>query len=207
MTAEIERAVDADEVNSLSTFLPDSVGSDVLARHMIELAHQSIGHARNEAQSQGVSIPLPDTSDMEAALQERAIFVSDLMGRNLGVAMSSKAAALAGPESKGSAIADAVRSYFSNLGSSYLNDFIGGVMTQAQNTGRFTAMAATDRPASFYASELLDDATCDECANIDGTEYASLDDAQDDYPTGGFKDCAGGQRCRGTVVAVYGDET
>lgn len=55
----------------------------------------------------------------------------------------------------------------------------------------------------IYASEVMDANTCEECAEIDGKEYATLPEAEEDYPVGGYVDCEGGLRCRGTLVAVY----
>jgi hypothetical protein len=72
------------------------------------------------------------------------------------------------------------------------------------NTGRKEVFDAGD-PNSLYASELLDSNTCESCVEIDGTEYPDLDAAEADYPTGGYMDCYGGPRCRGTLVGVYGE--
>jgi len=59
----------------------------------------------------------------------------------------------------------------------------------------------------LYATELLDDRTCDPCGAIDGTQYASLDDASNDYPGlgGGYVWCDGRENCRGSLVVVYAD--
>jgi hypothetical protein len=58
-------------------------------------------------------------------------------------------------------------------------------------------------PATYHSSELLDENTCENCEEVDGTDYDSIDDAEADYPTGGYSECLGGPRCRGTIVAVY----
>jgi hypothetical protein len=57
----------------------------------------------------------------------------------------------------------------------------------------------------MYASELLDENTCVNCEKIDGHKYDTESEATSDYPSGGFADCLGGPRCRGTIVAVYGE--
>jgi len=97
-----------------------------------------------------------------------------------------------------------VREHLEGLSDQYLDDNLGGALTQAQNTGRRAVMERGPQK-QIYASELLDQNTCVRCAAIDGKEYASLSDAERDYPTGGHKDCLGGARCRGTLVAVYGE--
>lgn len=58
-------------------------------------------------------------------------------------------------------------------------------------------------PAEIYASELLDGRTCRACAAVDGTEYADLEAAIMDYPSGYYSGCAGGARCRGTLLYIF----
>lgn len=101
----------------------------------------------------------------------------------------------------------------------YERDVLGGMACGAVNEGRYEVMQAVlggasplveaaEGVASIYALEILDGNTCDECAAIDGQEYFSIDAARLDYPGigGGYVDCAGRDRCRGTLVIVYGDE-
>ena len=59
----------------------------------------------------------------------------------------------------------------------------------------------------IYASELEDVRTCENCKAIDGHKYASIEDAQMDYVFGGYKDCAGGFKCRGTPVVICKTES
>jgi hypothetical protein len=73
----------------------------------------------------------------------------------------------------------------------------------ADGIGRVAAATGLPQPSAVYASELLDKATCGPCEQIDGKHYPSLAAAKVDYPAGGFKDCAGGDRCRGTLVTVW----
>lgn len=75
----------------------------------------------------------------------------------------------------------------------------------ALNMGRFDTLEGGPEPAYLYSSELLDGRQCSACAAIDGTEWDTLAEARQWYiPT--MKDCAGGSRCRGTLVAVYEDD-
>ena len=85
-----------------------------------------------------------------------------------------------------------------------LRDRLGGALTEAMNTGR-RAVFAEGPAADYYASELLDANTCVACSSIDGTHYPSLGEAERDY-VGGYVSCAGGDRCRGTLVAVYKED-
>lgn len=77
----------------------------------------------------------------------------------------------------------------------------------AHGQGRTIGVDQLPTPAEIYASELLDTNTCDPCRAVDGTEYASLDEAMVDYPQSGpYAHCQGGARCRGTLVFVWPGE-
>jgi len=59
----------------------------------------------------------------------------------------------------------------------------------------------------FQYTAIMDGATCDPCASLDGTEYTSWEDAQADLPDGGPNpDCDGDGRCRCRLVPS-GDTT
>lgn len=79
------------------------------------------------------------------------------------------------------------------------------------NAGRFQTWDANDtKPAFYYASEVMDGSTCSVCARLDGTEWTDLAEVRKAYPEGqGYVNCestkSGGNRCRGTAVAVYVD--
>jgi hypothetical protein len=77
---------------------------------------------------------------------------------------------------------------------------------QAQASGRAQAAELLPAAAYYYASELLDRNTCGPCSLVDGREYRTLADARVDYPDGLYRLCAGGPRCRGTLVTVWDSE-
>ena len=69
--------------------------------------------------------------------------------------------------------------------------------------GRAAAAEQTQEVVVAWAcSEVLDGATCKACAAIDETIFWTWDDARAAYPTGTYKNCAGGQRCRGQLVPL-----
>jgi GNAT superfamily N-acetyltransferase len=72
----------------------------------------------------------------------------------------------------------------------------------AHGAGRIDA-ASKQGATDIWASELLDGKTCEPCAKIDGKDYLSMAAAMQDYPMGGYRDCLGEQRCRGTLVFMY----
>lgn len=72
----------------------------------------------------------------------------------------------------------------------------------AHGAGRVEA-AKTMQPENIHASELMDGATCDACARVDGKDYDTMEQAEVEYETGGYGACKGGGRCRGTLVFQY----
>ncbi|UGL61888.1 capsid maturation protease [Arthrobacter phage EastWest] len=74
----------------------------------------------------------------------------------------------------------------------------------ARGAGRYEQAAAFE-PEEIWASELMDGRTCPACEKVDGKEYATLEEARVEYETGGYGACAGGARCRGTLIMIYGD--
>jgi hypothetical protein len=124
----------------------------------------------------------------------------------ISLASGRKAAQLAGAGLSTDDVAAGVVEYLSGLTHSWEREQLRGAVAQAQNVGRFHALAQVDDKATYQASELLDDATCDACTEIDGTAFTDFSEAIAAYPAGGFVDCFGGARCRGTLVAVSGSE-
>jgi hypothetical protein len=90
-------------------------------------------------------------------------------------------------------------------------DHLGGSIHQTENRTRTDIYAAVaddleeGEALHLYASELLDVNTCPACAYIDGQKL-TITQARRLYGGGGYLECDGGPRCRGTVVAVYEGE-
>jgi hypothetical protein len=83
-------------------------------------------------------------------------------------------------------------------------------MSAAQNLARhatFTQPGAAR--CTLQATEVLDLHTCEPCIAIDGTVFGYSDDpiavaaALAAYPVGGYINCLGKERCRGTLIARY----
>ena len=205
---------------------------DIIFTHMSVMASLGAHDAQHEAQRQNVTLQLPDLTQLSEDQRERAKVVDQFLADTLSSSAKSSAFIYAGGSLAGKDIADKVKNDLINLGQGFLSDQLGGALTAAMNAGRKATMAVAEarinsvkagKPVTasrgapviaqaddsagmtIYASELLDDATCDPCAQIDGTEYMTLDDAEEDYPSGGYTDCDGWSRCRGTLVAVYGE--
>jgi hypothetical protein len=176
---------------------------DSIRARMTVQAEQGAQQAYDEANRQGVkSVKKGKVKKAKKELEDRADATAAVLARGLSEAAAKKAITLTGGALPPSEVADEVAAHLRSLSPSYLEEQLGGVLTQAQNTGRRLTFRDNE-PERYYASELLDANTCEECVARDGTDYLELTDAERDYPTGGFKDCKGGVRCRGSIIAVY----
>jgi hypothetical protein len=122
------------------------------------------------------------------------------MARSISQAASQKAIALAGSGLAMEEVGSRVREHLEGLSDSYLEDQLGGVLMQAQNSARRTVFGDDSPDGRLISSELLDSNVCPKCKDVDGTEYESMEAAIRDYPTGGYFPCHGGSRCRGLVT-------
>lgn len=197
-------------VGDLANVQAAAAGSDILADAMRSVAATGAASARAEAVSQGVDLGAPDLDQVNTVMGARAAATDVLLARSISEAGGREALRQAGGSLSNDEVADGVRTHLEGLSSTYLADRLGGAVQTAQNYGRAQAMAAAEAAASggarYYASELLDASTCSACEEIDGHEFESWDDMNANYGTSGFVLCEGGDRCRGTAVALYGDE-
>lgn len=107
----------------------------------------------------------------------------------------------------GPGLADRIADTVDALSDARLRDAASTAANNVYGAGRgATPDVVTDTPAAIYASELRDANTCGPCAEVDGREYSTLEEARRDYPAGRYRDCQGGARCRGTLVFVWPDE-
>lgn len=213
------KAQQADQIAELASAIEDAAGdlpalaaveatpvfAETLETAMLEMAAQGVEQAVDEATRQGITPKIPDLDT--SSLTSRATAVDTLLSRSLSEAAGRKAVSLTAESGALSAadVASQVSEYLSGLSDDYLRQQLSGATVQAMNTGR-KAVFAENPPKYLYASELLDENACEECTAVDGTEYESLEAAEADYPTGGYANCLGGPRCRGTLVAVHVDE-
>jgi hypothetical protein len=206
--AELQQQIrDADgDLARLATIQAAAAGGDLIAKQLTDMARRGVADATAEAHRQGAAITPPDIAQLETALAARAAALEQLLTSALSQAAANKAVQLSGGSLTAPEVASEVAGYIAGLSDSYLTDQFGGALSAAQNGGRLAVMQA-NQPARLYASELLDENTCEACAAEDGTEFDSPEAAAAAYPAGGFRDCQGGPRCRGTVVAVYAEAT
>ena len=80
-------------------------------------------------------------------------------------------------------------------------------LNQATQTALAEGRAAAAEQAQevvvcWVASEVMDNSSCSSCKQIDETVFWTWEEARAAYPTGTYKNCAGGQRCRGQLVPL-----
>ncbi len=208
--ADQVRALLADgDVEGLAAMTVDSAaGAALLRTSMTAMAATAAKQAAAEAKKQGADVD-PVALDADA-LATIAATAAALQAAQLAASAGGEAARLAGAgeEVDGDLIALEVDGFLQTLSETTLTRLLPGAMSAAQNGSRIATFLGGPR-ADLFASEVIDKATCTACKEIDGEYIGSTgdDNIRSEvaalYPNGGYVDCAGGDRCRGTVVAAY----
>lgn len=208
----------AGDAAALAGISAKPIDPDVLAAHLRATALAGVESARLEHANQtGSADPLNasregleahvaaelaglDSDALEARVRARAAATSSTLASGLSLSAARRASSV--PTLDAAAAGTAVRDHLEGLTGAFVERESAGATTAAFNAGRFSYMRSAG-PKEIYASELMDDNTCSPCAGEDGTEFATLAEAEQSYPGGGFIDCLGADLCRGTVVGVY----
>lgn len=207
LVAQVKRAVAARDVTALERLTVTADGGPVLAGQMATMAGTAARQAVAEAAAQGVTLTVPDLSGLLAGFEGRADVVDKLLTDGLVNAAVRAALLQYGPDADPVAVAAAVKTALDALSDVYLSDQLGSALTVAQNEGRGRVFDAAGRHLDYLtAVEILDRHICEPCAEVDGTQYPDWESARADYPNGQYRACKGGPRCRGHLVAVYGQQ-
>ena len=198
-------AIASDDVAALAVISATPVGQELLIAAMKDMASKAAAQATAELVSQGAEMDTPDLDDLATRLEARAGALTVVMARSLSEAAARAALAGAGGSLTSFDIATRVADHLNGLFDAYLRDQLGGAVMQAQNSAR-REVFEVGPPSTIYASELQDAVTCSACSDVDNKQYDSLAAAEADYPSGAYFRCAGGPRCRGTLIAVLGSE-
>lgn len=199
-------AANGDE-EKLANLRATPVNEAPILERMRAVASDGVNEAVGEAERQGIKeAKRPDLGSLDASLANRAKAMDEVLARSLSEAAARQAIARTATSVPAEDVARDVQSYLAGLSDSYLNDQVNGTLQTALNSGRKATMRQNDAKR-LYASELLDRNTCSNCMGVDGTEYESVDAAEFDYAGGGYVECKGGPRCRGTLVAIYDEST
>jgi hypothetical protein len=210
LQAQVRKLVDANDVEGLADLeVSTTKATDLLADYLTAMFEVGEDQIEQEAKEQGVTLAArwhPRNSavgdDLTTLLGTAATIVSNL-AKGLCSAVSRLVLRLWGTQPSGDAMATEVREFINGLSDRALRDELGGGLTNAMNRGRFSVLLRLNA-ATWYATERNDPNACSPCRQIDETQFATLAAAMTAYPSGGYKDCEGGVRCRGGVVPVWG---
>lgn len=202
---QITVAVDRGDTRALSALIVDfSEGTELLTESMSVVAAGAGERMVDEAQAQGVAIEPtePERTDLAAA----AAAVTGMLAQQYAIAAGREALRVFTPGRTGADVAADVDTFLAEQSTRALVDELGGALWGSENLGRYTTLVNADPPAVYYvANEVRDKNTCKPCKEIDGTLFSDLDEAREHYPDGGYKDCLGRSRCRGTYEPSWTD--
>jgi hypothetical protein len=159
--------------------------------------------ASAEAEDQGVEVPPghPDTHLLASVAQLSAA----TLGAGL-ILSATRQAMRWWTRRRAGAVSSEVRRHLESLTMAQPKYVLGGMLTGAQREGRW-ATARGGPGAALYSSEVLDHATCKYCRAVHGRWLGNTDDPAEPwlktYPTRGYVDCLGEDRCRGQIVYVW----
>jgi hypothetical protein len=149
--------------------------------------------------------PVASDSAVFAAI---AATTAGLLAEGLTNAAGREALRRWSPTTSGDDVSAAVKTYLESLSDTFVRDNLGGALSSAQATGRTNTMLSGPS-AALYSSETLDSNSCKPCRRINGKWIGNTDDpdiaakVEAVYPNGNYRDCEGGVRCRGMVVAIH----
>jgi HK97 family phage portal protein len=205
---QIRSAVDSGKVERLTRLSLDSEDAAVLvAEHMTALAETAAERVVREAQRQGVD-ELEPVVPKPRVIEDQAAVTAGLLAAGLAIAAGREAMRVNAPDLDGNQVADKVGEFLRAMSDAGTRSSLGGALTGAQNQARIETFRSGPI-ASLYADEKLDSNTCVNCKAIDGRYIGSTEDGtsmaevEKLYPMGGYVDCLGRDRCRGTITGVW----
>lgn len=177
-------------------------GAAVLQQALISVGADAAAHVVEEADAQGETInPVPPQRE---TLISAALVTTGLIAAGLGFSAVREAQRVWNPAANAADVTRLVRAQLDTLSDAGPRAQLGAALTRAQRDGRINTLRAAPTTA-WYASEQLDKNTCKNCRAINGKWLGNsiIDNVNRLYPTGGYVDCLGRDRCRGMVVGVW----
>ena len=203
LSAQIADAVDR-RPDDLGRLTADSASAALLLlASMKSVAAKAAAEQVAAAERQGVTLPEPDITDDD--LREVAEAVAAAMAASTA-GTAGRTAAQALGTGDGKHVAGLVVAYLASLTDRFTRDQLGGAISHAQHVGRMATLSGYSGQIDYYASELADTNACAPCKSIDGTKFETADEADVAYGGGKYVNCAGGARCRGQLIAVFGSD-
>ena len=179
---------------------------ELLTDAMEEIAEDAAEAAVEEAAEQGVDIE-PKRADRKT-VRDVAIVVSGLVAARLVTGAASAAMRANGAGVSANEVSAAVEEHLRDLSKDGPKPMLSGALTGTQNEARLATFKAAPEGA-LYSSEVNDKNTCGPCRAIDGKwlgNISDIDEVAKLYPGGafgGYVDCEGRERCRGTITGVW----
>lgn len=210
---QVLSAAQRDDLDALSSLKvsEETISSTekLLFKHLVQAAEQAGKEQQRSAEDQGVTVPEWSLDSLTAAagrdlLRSVSSVTSRILSSSFVQSAVRRALSLVGrPQVTPEQVAEDIDTHLSELSDAGPKDVIGGAVTTAQGEGRRIVMSVAPPAAYYESSEILDKSACSPCREQDGTRYKTLADASEAYPSGGYKGCLGGPRCRGTIVPVW----
>lgn len=203
----VRSAITSNDLAALAALTTSTAeATQALTEAMTEMALSAAKQYVREAAEQDVRLD-PVASD-SATFTAMAGVTAALLAEGLTNSAGREALRRWSPTTSGDDVAAAVREHLESLSDTFVRDQLGGMLSSAQMTGRMNTMLSGPA-AALYASEVLDKRTCDPCSAVNGKWVGNTDDPdiaskiEAVYPNGNYRDCLGGVRCRGQLVAIY----
>jgi HK97 family phage portal protein len=208
---QIKRAIGDGDIAALATLAVSSTDAAALiADAMAGAAGDGADAIVREAKTQDVTAD-PVTPEHHT-LAKIAGALAAILAAEAALGAGAEGLRVQGPGVSATDVAGKVGEYFDTLTDARPRQVLGGALTGAQNAGRsLTLMHAPE--GAVYASEILDGNTCKPCRKVNGRwlgNTTDMDQINLTYPQGaygGYVDCEGRSRCRGTVVGVWRPKT
>ena len=206
LAEQISAAINHGDFEALASLsAPTDDAATLLAAAMESLGEISAGHVSEEARAQGADVK-PATPNGAETKSKAHAFVK-MMAATLALAAGREALRIYRAKKDGKEVAEEVATVLHEAAGASVQADLGTALSNAQNAARFTTLLSGPT-AALYASEKNDKNTCKPCAKVDGRWLGNsdgLDFSQIEkvYPSTGYVDCLGRDRCRGTVVGVW----
>jgi len=198
---QLHRIVSSGTVHDLLTLEAASAdGAAALQQAMISVGADAADHVVQEAAEQDTEInAVPPRRE---GLTSIALVTAGLLAAGVTFSCIREAQRVWNPADTADDVTRKVRATLDNLASP--KAMLGAALTQAQRQGRINTLLAAPTTA-WYASEQLDRNTCGPCRKVNGKWLGNsiIDNVNRLYPTGGYIDCEGRDRCRGMVVGIW----
>lgn len=207
LATQAESAVEAGDLGALGTL---AVSAGVIAAMALMLAGGAVGLAGEaaagvvaEAASHRVDITAPDEPGAER-VRQTADAIAGIIAA--GYASGAARAALHVAGADPAEVRAAVERHLDGLSAAergMVADQLGALLSAAQHAGRLAAFERLPPATRYRAVEESDASKCEPCDEVSDREYRNLRAGLADYPVMGYRECAGGARCRGGLHPIW----